>query len=185
MVSLLIFGLLSAAGVAVMAYAADNQSVVHERMERLGEFQRARGVLKADLSQVAARRTRRADGSAARDAFVGGRPGETGPLLGFVRRGWANPDADPRASMQYVEYRLVDGQLERSTRASLDGEVLGPRQVLLTGIDDASIGYRYREQWSDGWSGGAEAVPEAIELVMELQRIGTVRQRFLLPATAP
>ena len=181
MVSLLIFGLLSAAGVAVMSYAAGNQEVVHGRMERLAEFQRARGVLKADLGQVALRRTRQGDGSAARHAFVAGRPGESGPLLAFVRRGWSNPDADPRASMQYVEYRISERQLERSTRPALDGAMLGAPQVLLTGIEATQVAYRYRGQWIDGWPGGAEAMPEAIEIALELDGIGPVRQRFLLP----
>jgi len=185
MVSLLIFGLLSAAGVAVMAYTADNQGVVGERMDRLGEFQRARGVLRADLSQVALRRTRGADGRAARDVFIGGRADQSGPLLAFVRRGWSNPDRDPRASMQYVEYRLVDGQLERSTRGALDGASLEPPRVVLRGIRSARVGYRYRGEWIDGWPGGAEALPEAVELEFEMDGIGTVAQRFLVAGVAP
>lgn len=181
LVALLIFGLIAAAGVAVMAYAADNQGVVASRMDRLGEFQRARGLLRADLSQVALRRTRRADGSPARDAFVAGRPGDAGPLLAFVRRGWENPEGDPRASLQYVEYRLADGRLERSARAALDGNAGAEPQVLLTGIRAADIAFRDRGAWNDGWPGGAERMPEAIELDLELDGIGRVRQRFLLP----
>ncbi|KAB8169623.1 prepilin-type N-terminal cleavage/methylation domain-containing protein, partial [Lysobacter maris] len=45
LVALAIFAMISAAAVAVMAYAADNQGVVRARMERLGEFQRARSLL--------------------------------------------------------------------------------------------------------------------------------------------
>jgi general secretion pathway protein J len=181
LVALFIFGLLSAAGVAVMAYAADNRGVVHERMERLGEFQRARALLRADLGQAAVRRVRHGDGQSARRAFIDGRPGDTGPLLGLVRRGWSNPDADPRASLQYIEYRLADGRLERSSRPMLDGAAAGTPQVLLTGVRSASLRYRYRGAWISGWPGGAEALPEAIAMDLELDRIGHVSQVFLLP----
>ena len=61
MVSLAIFGLIAAAGVAVMAYAADSQQALRERMARLGEFQRARALLRTDLSQAATRLARRTD----------------------------------------------------------------------------------------------------------------------------
>lgn len=184
LVALLVFGLLSTAGVAVMRYAADNRDVISLRMERLAEFQRARGLLKADLSQAALRRIRRADGSAERDSFVGHRVDTSGPVFAFVRRGWVNPDALDRASLQYVEYRLVDGQLERSARGALDGAAPAAPQVLLTGVHATAIEYRYRDEWMDGWPGGTE-VPEAIRLALDVDGIGHVEQLFLLPGGAP
>ena len=187
MVALLVFALLSAVGVGVMAYAADNQGVIQSRMDRLGEFQRARGLLQADLAQAAVRRVRGRDGTAARNSFVGrtdgaGRDGE--PLLALVRRGWANPDGEPRASLQYVEYRIVDGQLERASRAALDGAATGTPQVLLTGIREASIEYHHRGRWNRGWAGGAEAMPDAVRLTLELAGLGRIEQVFLLPGSA-
>lgn len=185
LVALLIFGLLCSAAVSVMVYAMDTREIVGLRMERLGEFQRARGLLKADLLQVAVRRVREPDGAPARNAFVGGSVGSAGPLLGFVRRGWENPDARPRASLQYVEYRLADGRLERSTRAALDGASPGEPRILLTGIRSATISYRYQDQWIDGWPGGARAMPQALRLDMELEGLGHVPQLFLLPGGSP
>src|SRR3546814_15082683 len=70
LVALLIFAMLSAVGVTVMAYAADNQGVVKARMDRLGELQSARALLKADLAQAAVRRVRGRDGNPARTAFI-------------------------------------------------------------------------------------------------------------------
>ena len=181
LVSLAIFGLIAAAGVSVMAYAADNQGALRARLDRLGEFQRARAILRADLSQAAPRLTRRGDGSAVRDAFIGGRPGGPGPLLGFVRRGWENPDHEPRASLQYVEYRIVDRRLERSARGALDGALAPAPQVLLAGIREARVAYLEHGAWNDGWPGGAEAMPEAVQLDLELDAIGRVRLRMLTP----
>lgn len=184
LVALLVFGLLSAGGVSVLVYAADNREVISARMERLGEFQRARGLLRADLSQAAVRRVRQSDGTATRAAFIGNRLDSAGPLFAFVRRGWANPDAEPRASLQFVEYRLVDGQLERSARNALDGTAPTAPQVLLTGIKEAAIAYRYRNEWLDGWPGGAEEIPQAVRLEFDIDGIGRVQQLFLLPGGA-
>ena len=60
LVALMIFGLIAAAGVSVMSFTVDNQELVRGRMEKLADFQRARALLKADLSQAADRRLRRA-----------------------------------------------------------------------------------------------------------------------------
>ena len=180
LVALVVFGLLSAATVGVLVHAADNREVVGARMDRLGEFQRARALIKADLGQAAPRRVRRGDGSAARTAFIGQRPGDA-PLWGFVRRGWSNPDGAARASMQYIEYRIAGRQLERTAHAALDGSRAPAPQVVLTGVDATAIGYRYRGQWNDGWPGGADEIPEAIRLTLDVDGLGTIEQLFLLP----
>lgn len=190
LVAVFVFGLLSAAGVGVLASAADSRAAVAERMQRLAEFQRARAMLHADLSQAALRRVRQVDGSAARDAFHGATASAIGAdgnsmLFGFVRRGWSNPDQQPRPSLQYVEYRLAGGTLERSTRPMLDGTAPGAPVALLHGIRATDVRYRYRGQWSDGWPGGTTALPEAVVLEFDLDGFGPVEQWFLLPAEAP
>lgn len=187
LVAMVVFALIAAAGVGVMAYAADNQDVVRGRMDRLGEFQRARALLKADLSQAALRRVRGRDGTAALDAFIGSTDSHpmaqagTIPLFALTRRGWENPDREPRASLQHVEYRLVDGQLERSVRGALDGAEPGEPQVLLTGVRSAAIGYHQRGHWNRGWPGGVAEMPDALRLELQLDGLGRVDQWFLLP----
>jgi general secretion pathway protein J len=182
LVALAVFARLSAAAVGILAWAADQQGVVRARMDRLAELQRAHALLATDLSQVAVRPTRRSDGIAERDAFKAATPGDgSRPLLAFVRRGWDNPDAMPRASLQYVEYRLVEGRLERSTRPALDGTSAGAPQVLLRGVGPSRLAFYSHRQWSDGWIGGAQALPQAVALELELEGIGPVRQVFALP----
>lgn len=185
LVALFVFALIAASGVAVMAYAADNQGVLRARMDRVGEFQRARALLKADLAQVAARRTRDVGGRVAAQAFVGTADPGTGLLFALARRGWDNPGSAPRASLQYVEYRLRDGRLERSARAALDGAVLGEPQTLLRDVRAAEVHYRYRGQWLDGWPGGAVEVPEALRLDLDIDGIGPMSQLFLMPGQWP
>jgi general secretion pathway protein J len=181
LVALAVFALVAVAAVVVMRQSIDQRDAVRARLQQVREFQLAHGLLRSDLQQAAVRRTRNSEGGAARTAFVASPPGVPGPLFGFVRRGWSNPDQAPRASLQYVEYRVIDGRLERSARPALDGAVAGPPQVVLRGVRSAVVGFHYRAQWSDGWSGGLDALPDAISLELDLEQWGRVRQLFLLP----
>ncbi|MEA9588812.1 type II secretion system minor pseudopilin GspJ [Xanthomonas sp. WHRI 10064A] len=181
LVALAVFALVASAAVVVMRQSIDQRDAVRARLQQVRDLQLAHGLLRSDLQQAAVRRTRNSDGSAARTAFVARAPGTQGPLFGFVRRGWSNPDQTPRASLQYVEYRIVDGRLERSARPALDGAVAGAPQVLLRGVRSAEVAFHYRAQWSDGWSGGLEALPDALSLELDLEQWGRVRQLFLLP----
>ncbi|WP_349657001.1 type II secretion system minor pseudopilin GspJ [Xanthomonas sp. 10-10] len=181
LVALAVFALVAGAAVVVMRQSIDQRDAVRARLQQVRELQLVHGLLRSDLQQAAVRRTRYSDGSAARTAFVARAPGSQAPLFGFVRRGWSNPDQAPRASLQYVEYRIVDGRLERSARPALDGAVAGAPQVLLRGVRSAEVAFHYRAQWSDGWSGGLEALPDALLLELDLEQWGHVRQLFLLP----
>jgi general secretion pathway protein J len=170
----------------VLAHAADNRDAVAARMARIGEFQRARAILRADLSQAALRRVRVGDGSASRNAFTGANPGALpgAPLFGFVRRGWSNPDAAARASLQAVEYRFVDGRIERSVRERLDGAAPGTPLVVIDGVRSARVRYRVHGEWNEGWPGGAQLLPEAVALALDLDGLGSIEQRFLVGEAA-
>jgi general secretion pathway protein J len=181
LVAVLIFALISAAGVAVMGSTLANQSSVRVTVDRHAELQRARAILKADLSQAAARRTRGEDGRPSLTAFAGGDPwGGGGPLLAFVRRGWENLDADPRASLQYVEYALVEGRLERRSRPALDGARLGPPQVLLRDVRGVQSSFLFNGAWTPTWKGNPQTdIPTAVRLDITLADLGRVDQLFL------
>lgn len=181
LVALFIFGLLAAAGVTVMGYAVDAQAQVRTRMDRIAEFQRMRAILKADLAQAAARRTRGLDGAAAPSAFTGG--GTGGALMTLVRRGWENTEDRPRASLQYVEYLVIEGRLERSARPALDGAPLGPPQVLFDGVERFEPAFLSRGQWTPTWTARPDAeLPDAVRLDMQLKGVGPVTQLFAVPS---
>jgi general secretion pathway protein J len=181
MVALLIFGMLAAAGVAVMRSTVDSQAAVRGRVDRIAQFQRLRASLKADLGQAAARRTRGEDGVLARSGFAGGAEG--GPLLSLVRRGWENPDGLARPSLQYVEYRQVEDRLERRVRTALDGAPLQTPQILAEGVEASGVAFFAREQWSPAWADPG-ALPEAVRVDLTLAGVGPVSQLFLTPAGA-
>lgn len=178
LVALFVFGLLAAAGVGVMSFAVDNQAAVKEHMARLGDFQRARQLVKSDLEQAAVRRTRDEAGAAPRAAFGGG---EGERLLFLVRRGWDNPDEEPRASLQYVEYRLVGGRLERRARSALDGAPLGDPQVVLEGVEAARVAFLSQGEWRAAWVPSTLApLPQAVRLDLDLEGVGETSQLFLM-----
>jgi general secretion pathway protein J len=180
LVALLIFGLLAAAGVVILGNSADAQIRLAQVSDAIQDMQRARAALRADLAQ-AANRTVRGESGAREAAFVSG--GGDGRLFAFVRRGWENPDGAPRASLQYVEYRLEDGRLERRARAMLDGARLGPPAVLAENIESIEVAYRVGADWRPDWDAmRADALPPAVRLDMTTHRFGIVRQLFLTSA---
>jgi general secretion pathway protein J len=185
LVALAIFALISAAGVTVMQFTVDNQQAVRAETERVAAFQRTRAILKADLAQAAARRTRGEDGRPAREPFFGASADRPGVLLRLARRGWDNPGAEPRASIQYVEYRLSDGRLERAARPELDGAPLAPPQTLIGNVRSAAVAFLWRGQWIETLPGGtADMLPQAIRLDMAVEGIGSVRQLFVVTGEA-
>lgn len=185
MLALFIFGLVSAAGVGVMRFSMDNQERVRAQVGRLAELQGARALLKADLSQASTRRTRGADGRPAGRAFFGNEQAGGGPLLALVRRGVDNPDAAPRPSLQYVEYRLVEDRLERRVRIGLDGGEFDPPQPLLTGIRGVRLQFLWHGQWLDTLPLGAHVdLPQAVRLDLQLADYGAVSQLLLVTGAA-
>ncbi|MDO9248556.1 MAG: type II secretion system minor pseudopilin GspJ [Phenylobacterium sp.] len=183
LVALFIFSLLAAAGVTVMRFTVDNQVAVRGRMDRLGDIQRTRALLKSDLEQAAPRRTRDEAGTPAAGPFGGGPP--PGALLAFSRRGWDNPDRAARGSLQYVEYRVEEGRLERRSRPALDGARLGEPQRLIDGVQAADVEFLSQGAWRPTWTSSSSVpMPQVVRLTLTLKSVGEVRQLFLLPGGA-
>jgi general secretion pathway protein J len=185
LVALFIFSLLAAAGVGALRFTADNQAVVEEHAMRLASFQRTRAILKSDLAQGAERWTRDEQGRPIREAFYGGNPDTGLALLRFVRRGWDNPDHEPRPSLQYVEYRVTEGRLERRARLGLDGDALSEPQILLEGVRAAAVSFLWGDQWIETLPGGPiDPLPQAVRLDLEIDGFGAVTQLFLVTGEA-
>lgn len=160
MVALLIFGLLAAAGVALISFAVRAQGVVTGRLDDIGALNRLNAALVADLAQARNRPTRDRDGNAA-PAFESG---VGGALLVFVRGGWSNLDDAPRAEEQKVAYAVRNGTIVRIAWPALDGADPLPAAVMLAGVTDARLRFRVGGAWSDTWRGTPEApLPDAVE----------------------
>lgn len=180
LVSLLIFALIAAAGSAVLSQSIDSRFAVKAATDRVGDLQRMRALLRADLGQAVARRSRGPTGRPAPQAMLG--PTTSGdPVLTLTRAGWSNPGGAARPSLQRVEYRLVEGRLERRVSAHLDGARPGPPQVLYRGVRDVSVSFL-----RDGTEAPAflttpeRPLPDAVRLRMTLDGYGPVEQLFLV-----
>ena len=179
LVSLFIFGLLSAAGVGLLSFSVRAQEAAEARLSDLADYRRAGALLAGDLAQAAPRMPRDETGTA-RQAFQGLGGEQGGVALAFVRRGWENLDATPRASLQRVEYGLVEGRLERRVYPRLDGAAALPATTVVDKVRRIRLRYRDREgAWRERWDPTkATELPRAVELVMEAEGSGTTRQLF-------
>ena len=183
-VALFIFGLIAAAGVALLAFSVRAQAAAGERLDDIAALGRMSAVIGADMAQVVPRATRDRKG-AAEQAFNGKTIGRRDPFLSFVRGGWSNVEGAPRASLQRVDYRLVDDRLERVPYPALDGAEPLPASVLIDHVERLTVRYRYETEWVESWQvTREEALPSAIELVV--RRAGGIeyRQLFVVGAGA-
>jgi general secretion pathway protein J len=164
MISLLIFGLLAAAGVALLSFSVRAQGLTGAKLEAVSARNRLSSILTADLAQAVVRPTR-GEGGEMLPAFIG-EPGTNGAvLLRVVRGGWSNLDGAPRPSEQKVEYRIDDGALVRVAYPMLDGAPALPPTPLLSHIRTVALRYRLKGAWSDRWVGNDQnPLPDALEL---------------------
>ena len=177
LIALAIFGMLTAAGVALLGVTARTQETADRLLAELGELQRTGALLTADLAHAAPRLYRDRDGRPQR-AFAGG-GGDAPALLAFVRRGW---DDGEGSGLRRVGYRLRDGRLERLSYARVDGGGEAVAMPLLEGVRTLRLRYRDDEgAWRERWDPSDPArLPEAVELVTDSETHGLVRQLFLV-----
>lgn len=177
MVSLMIFGMLAAAGVAILAFSVRAQGAAGARLDDAGALNRAASILSADLAQALTRPTRDEAGTLL-PPFVG-----EATTLSVVRGGWSNIDAAPRPSAQKVAYRLGDATFERVAWPMLDGAAPLDPAVLVDKVRTIRLRYRYRGAWSERWDGaGGVPLPDAVELVL-VRDTGVIwRQMFVAGA---
>ncbi|WP_338057282.1 type II secretion system minor pseudopilin GspJ [Sphingomonas corticis] len=183
MIALMIFGMIAAAGVALLAFSVRAQGATDAVLDDLGAVNRLASVMTADLAQAQDRPVR--DEAGVRLPAFAGATGAV-PLLRLVRAGWANPDAVPRADLQKVEYRLTGGTLERIAYPALDGAPPLSPAALVEGVREARVRFRYAGAWSDRWEGDAQAaLPRAAELTLLREDGRRYRMMFLVGTGAP
>ena len=181
MVALLIFGMLSAAGVALLSFSVRAQDMADDRLAALAQVRRTGALLTADLAQAAPRLSRDEAGTV-HPAFEGGSGQGAGVALALVRRGWDNLDNGDRPSIQKVEYRLAGDRLERIGYRFVDGAAPSAPIVLVDQV--RALRLRYRDdkgEWRDRWDPAQPAsMPVAVEMLLTVGDDAPVRQLFLV-----
>ena len=180
LVSLLVFALIAAAGATVLSLSIDNRFAIKAASDRTADLQRMRSLLKADLGQAAARRSRGPTGRPM-PLPMGGPAAPGDPVLVLTRAGWTNPGEQPRPSLQRVEYRLAEDRLERRVSTHLDGARPGPPQVLYRGVRDLTVAFIKDGQEAPAYITTSERpLPDAVRVRMTLDGYGPVEQLFLV-----
>lgn len=177
LVALLIFAMLSAAGVALLRGSVSSQGAIRDHLDRLADVQIALATLDADLAQATPRISKTPTGTLA-PAFFGRPAGGDEPILQFVRMGWSNPDNAARASVQKVEYRWRGGRIERIGYPFVDGAAPAEPAVLLTDVTALTLRFRDdRGEWLSGWT---PTQPELMPRLVEMTVTRTGRQPLTL-----
>lgn len=174
LIALTLFGMLTAAGVALLTLTVRTQATSQRLLGEVGALRRLDSLLEADLGQATARISRDREGRA-RPALTGG-AGDGVLLLALVRGG---NDEDP---LQRVEYRLRDGTIERVAFPRVDGDPPGVAAALLTGVRQVRLRYRDGDGvWQSSWaSSDPTRLPRAVEMVSDSAAHGSVRALFLV-----
>ena len=163
MVALLIFSMLSIAGVALLRSAVNSDEITGQNLNEMADMQRFVSLMEADLSQALPRSYRADDGG--RMAAFETRDAATG-FLRFTRGGQSNLNDKPRSNLQRVEYRLVDGRIERLFYESTDGGAISEPARLLENVEGLQL--RVRDKgglWASDWRTERLAdLPRAVEL---------------------
>ncbi len=182
MISLFIFGLLAAAGVALLSFSVRAQTATAAKLDDVAAFSRLTSSLSADLAQALPRRTR-GEGGETQPAFFGAAGSGTAPMLRLVRGGWSNLDDAPRPSVQKVAYIYANGGIARVAYPMVDGVAALPATPMLTHVRSATFRYRYDGAWSDHWDGASPAtLPQALELRLKRDNGTEFRALFLVGA---
>jgi general secretion pathway protein J len=180
MVSLMIFGMIAAAGVAILSFSVRAQGTTGARLDDMTALTRTVSILSADLAQARDRSARDEAGSMM-PAFVGQSGSGAAPMLRFVRAGWSNLDGAPRASLQKVAYQVQDSTLQRIAYPMVDGAQPLPPAALMTRVRQVALRYRIAGAWSDRWDGATGVpLPDALELRVQRDDGTTFRQLFLV-----
>ncbi len=161
LVALVIFGLLAAAGTALLVSSVDAQAVVAERLDQSAGLRRVHALAAQDMSAALTRPSRGSDGDIpAFEAQAGTR------LFALTRGGvGGGGGTNPVPTVRRVTWRLDEGRLTRAIAQGSDGRSEGQPVLLADDIAAVTLRYRSGGDWQDGWRAtDARQLPRAVEI---------------------
>ncbi|MEP2989339.1 MAG: type II secretion system minor pseudopilin GspJ [Parasphingorhabdus sp.] len=180
MVALLIFSMLSVAGVVLLRGAVTNSEVTAASLGEMAAMQRFVSLIEADLNQAIARTHRDQNGDRT-VAFSGQNDDQPNAFLAFTSGGQSNVNDAPRSNLQRIEYRLRDQKIARLHYEMVDGGVISEPADLLSGISRLEVRYRDKSGlWLNDWrTERLTDLPRAVELQF-MQNDRVYRHVFLV-----
>ncbi|AZG71598.1 type II secretion system minor pseudopilin GspJ [Shewanella livingstonensis] len=188
LIAIAIFAMLGIAANSVLSTVMKNDEVTKEFATRLKSLQQGFGALERDLGQMVARTPRSFEGERNNRFFQAGDnilDSETQALV-FYRLGWLNPDGMlPRGSLQSVAYVVQNGRLERWYYPY--PEPVSGAEPLKSVVIDHVLSIEYSFYMDDKWQKQVDGtvMPKGIAMEIELEGLGKIQRRFLLPKGAP
>lgn len=189
LISLSIFALIGVMAYSGLQTVMKQQHSTEAASQRLADLQKAYRIMRRDLEQIVSRKIRNEYGDTV-DELVGGR-GFTG--VEFSRAGYPNPAGFLRSDLQRVAYVPDQDVLLRQTWRVLDRaqDSLPDEQVLVEGISRFTMRFlNASNEWVESWpatpagsSTSPEPLPQAVEVELELERLGVINWIFRLPQT--
>lgn len=188
LIAIAIFAMLGIAANSVLSAVMKNDEVTKDFAVRLKALQQGFGALERDLGQMVARTPRSFEGDRGKQFFQAGDnilDSDTQALM-FFRLGWLNPDGMlPRGSVQSVAYVVQAGRLERWYYPY--PEPIVGAEPLKSLVIDHVVSIEYSFFIDDKWQTKADGtvMPKGIAMEIEIEGLGKIQRRFLLPKGAP
>ncbi|VEF24155.1 PilD-dependent protein pddD [Shewanella baltica] len=190
LITIAIFAMIGLASNAVLSTVLTNDEVTRAFSTRLKALQQGFGAIERDLAQMVARTPRLLEGGRGSTVFQTGNDilDSESEALVFYRLGWLNPDGLlPRGSLQSVAYVVHEGRLERWYFPYPEPEF--GAEPIKTVVIDKVLSVEYSFFMDDKWERKVEAtkLPKAIAMEIEIEGLGKIQRKFLLPlgAAAP
>lgn len=187
LIAIAIFAMIGLASNAVLSTVLTNDEVTRTFSTRLKALQQGFGAIERDLAQMVARTPRLLEGGRGSTVFQTGNDilDSESEALVFYRLGWLNPDGLlPRGSLQSVAYVVHEGRLERWYFPYPEPEF--GAEPIKTVVIDKVLSVEYSFFMDDKWERKVEAtkLPKAIAIEIEIEGLGKIQRKFLLPLGA-
>lgn len=182
LVAVSIFAVMGTISMSNLIQVGRTGEQVTQVQQQLAEIQFALGYIGKDLAQLSDRKVRDQYGDEQPQFEV------VDNRVVFTRAGWSNLLQQPRSSLQRVEYRLQDENLQRRFWPQLDQPYIesSVEQVLLHDVEDLRIrlltnGDEKLDSWPpDAQTQSTPPAPVALEMTLELEDFGQVQRVYEL-----
>ena len=160
LVAIVIYAMLAIAGVGLLKASVDTQAAIDNRLDGLNAQERVAALFSADLGQAAAR-PQVGLGDSRQLSFIG-----TTASVSLMRGGWANPDGQPRSSVQRVKWSGERSSVSRIAYLFLDGSDPGQPAIMQRDVESFTLRYRRADgSWTSSFSSTErEMLPAAVEM---------------------